>query len=252
MRNLKVLIVDDEARSRRVLESYLNDYCPKVQIVGAVGNVDDAVKAIHQLEPELVFLDIEMPGQNGFALLEYFKKPDFMLIFVTAYQEYALKAFRSSAVDYLLKPLEISELIEAVEKATQLYSLKNNATKLNTLRSNLNGEQITHRLALPTSDGYVFIAISDIICLEANGSYTNVFLANKDKSLLISKKMYVLDEMMAHPYLFKPHRSYLINMEHVQQYVRKEGGYIVMSNQMEIPLTQSRRNEFMEAVKKRN
>lgn len=246
--NLKVLIVDDEPRSRRVLESYLNEYCTGVEVLEAVGSVAEAVEAINNLKPDLVFLDIEMPGENGFALLNYFSNPDFMLIFITAYQEYAIKAFRSSAIDYLLKPLEISELTEAVDKATKLHSLQKHQSKLNTLRTNLNGDGITHRLALPVSDGYVFINVEEIVCLEANGSYTQIHFSDK-KPMLVSKKMYKLEEMIAHPNLFKPHRSFLVNLGHVEQYIRRDGGYIIMSNEMEVPLTQNRKNQFMEAVK---
>lgn len=250
MNKLNVLIVDDESRSRRVLESYLSEYCENVKVVAAVGSVSEAVKAIQKLNPNLVFLDIEMPGENGFDLLNYFNNPDFMIIFVTAYQEYAIKAFRSSAIDYLLKPLEISQLIDAVNKATKLHDLKGNRNKLNVLQSNLNKNQITHRLALPVSDGYVFIAVDEIVCLEANGSYTQIYFTDK-KPMLISKKMYKLDEMIAHPDLFKPHRSYLINLSHVTQYVRKDGGYIIMDNEMEIPLTLNRKSDFLSAVKNR-
>jgi len=249
---LKVLIVDDESRSRRVLEKYLNEYCPQTKVVGAVGDVPDAVKNIKELQPDLVFLDIEMPGEDGFQLLKYFDEPDFMIVFVTAYQEYAVKAFKSSAVDYLLKPLEISELIQAVNKAQKHHQLKlNSKRQLDTLRSNLNGEQITRRLALPVSDGYIFVNTEDIICLAANGSYTNVHITGK-KNLLISRKLYQLKEMIAHPDMFKPHRSHLINLNHVQQYSRRDGGFIIMDNSLEIPLATGHKEAFLEKIKNRS
>jgi len=252
MKSLKAIIVDDEAPSRRVLESYLNEYCSQVKVVAAVGNVQEAVTAVRSLQPQLVFLDIEMPGEGGFQLLNYFESPDFMIIFVTAYQEYAIKAFRSSAVDYLLKPIEIADLIQSVNKAQQLHELQTNYTqKINTLRSNLNPKQITHRLALPVSDGYIFIHVEDIICLAANGSYTNVFLTDK-KPILISKKLYQLSEMINHPDMFKPHRSYLINLNHVAQYTRRDGGQIIMDNELEVPLSTKRKDDFMEAIKNRD
>lgn len=246
---LKVLIVDDEARSRRVLEKYLNEYCPQAKVVGAVGDIPEAVEAIHALQPNLIFLDIEMPEEDGFQLLKHFDAPDFMIVFVTAYQEYAIKAFRSSAVDYLLKPLEIAELIQAVNKALDLHKLKINSNRqLDTLRSNLNKAQITRRLALPVSDGYIFVAVEDIICLAANGSYTHVYITGK-KPLLISKKLYQLSEMIVHPNMFKPHRSYLINLNHVQQYSRRDGGHILMANDLEIPLSTGHKEKFMEIIK---
>jgi len=245
---LKVLIVDDEPRSRRVLEKHLDEYCPQTKVVGAVGDVPDAVKNIKELQPDLVFLDIEMPGEDGFQLLKYFDEPDFMIVFVTAYQEYAVKAFKSSAVDYLLKPLEISELIQAVNKARKHHNSKR---QLDALRSNLNGEQITRRLALPVSDGYIFVNIEDIICLAANGSYTNVYITGK-KNLLISRKLYQLKEMIVHPDMFKPHRSHLINLNHIQQYSRRDGGYIIMDNDLEIPLATGNKEAFLEKIKNRS
>jgi len=251
MEPLKAIIVDDESPSRRVLESYLNEYCSQVKVIAAVGSVIEAVEAIRNLQPNLVFLDIEMPGEDGFHLLNYFDVPDFMIVFVTAYQEYAIKAFRSSAVDYLLKPIEIANLVQSVNKARQLHELRSNYTQqIDALRSNLNQEQITRRLALPVSDGYVFISIEDVVCLAANGSYTHVYLKGR-KTLLISKKLYQLSEMITHPDMFKPHRSYIINLHHVQQYTRRDGGFIIMNNELEVPLTTKRKDEFMEAIKMR-
>lgn len=248
---LKVLVVDDEPRSQRVLTAYLDEYCSNTDIVGIAGDVPEAVTAIRTHQPQLVFLDIEMPGENGFQLLKYFDKPDFLIVFVTAYQEYALKAFRSSALDYLLKPIEIVDLVQAVNKARELHHLKaNSKQQLDTLRTNLNAEQTTRRLALPVSDGYIFVAVEDIICLAANGSYTTVHIAGK-KPLLISKKLYQLNEMIVHPDIFKSHRSYLINLSHVQQYVRRDGGYIIMDNEFEVPLAAGRKEAFMDMIKNR-
>jgi len=248
---LKVLVVDDEPRSQRVLTAYLKEYCPNVNILGIAGDIPEAVDAIRTHKPELVFLDIEMPGENGFQLLEYFDEPDFMIVFVTAYQEYALKAFRSSALDYLLKPVEIANLVQAVNKARELRELKaNSKQQLDTLRANLNAEQTTRRLALPVSDGYIFVLVEDIICLAANGSYTTVHITEK-KPLLISKKLYQLAEMIAHPDMFKPHRSYFINLNHVQQYIRRDGGYIIMDNELQVPLATGRKEDFMEMIKNR-
>lgn len=252
MEELKAIIVDDESRSRRVLESYLTEYCSQVKVIAAVGNVAEAVEAIRKLQPNLVFLDIEMPGEDGFQLLNYFDEPNFMIVFVTAYQEYAIRAFRSSAVDYLLKPIEIADLIQSVNKARRLHELRSNYTQqIAALRSNLNQQQITQRLALPVSDGYVFISIEDVVCLAANGSYTHVYLKDK-KPLLISKKLYQLSEMISHPDMFKPHRSYIVNLHHVEQYMRRDGGFIVMNNELEIPLSAKRKEEFMEAIKNLN
>ena len=249
MEPIKVIIVDDDLPSRRVLESFLDEYCSQVKVIAAIGSVAEAVEAIKNLQPNLVFLDIEMPGEDGFQLLNHFEDPDFMIVFVTAYQEYAIRAFRSSAVDYLLKPIEIADLIQSVNKAQRLHELRSNYTQqIAALRSNLNQEQVTRRLALPVSDGYVFISIDDVIYLAANGSYTHVYLKDK-KPLLISKKLYQLSEMITHPDMFKPHRSYIINLNHVVQYIRRDGGFIIMDNEKEIPLSTKRKDDFMEAIK---
>lgn len=153
---LKALIVDDEPRARSILQNMLAENCPQVTVLDAVGNVPEAIKAIHTLQPDLVFLDIEMPGYSGFQLLEMIPDPGFQVVFTTAYSEYALKAFEVSAIDYLLKPIRIQKLTEAVQKAQRMLGSHNTAQRISTLQANLSADG-WQRLALPVSDGFVFL-----------------------------------------------------------------------------------------------
>ena len=178
-KTINAIIIDDEERARRTLRLLIEEFCPHVEILGTYKSVPEGVLAINKLNPQLVFLDIEMPEYNGFELLGFFREVDFEIIFVTAYNQYALKAFEVSAVDYLLKPVDSDLLIKAIEKAS--LRLKNGSmqNRLTTLQENTKSE-IFRRIALPVSDGLLFIEIEDIILLEVEGAYTSVFL--KDNS----------------------------------------------------------------------
>lgn len=171
---LKALIIDDEQRSRELLKTLVTDYCPDVEVSGMADDVPSGVKAIHKLQPDIVFLDIEMPGYSGFQLLDFFEEVDFEIIFTTAYREYAFRAFQVSAIDYLLKPIEIEQLQKAVTKVLEQRKPQYMRERLETLRSNLRDEQIS-RLALPISDGLLFVDVEDIILLEADRAYTTLF-----------------------------------------------------------------------------
>lgn len=240
---LKAIIIDDEARARRILEALLEEYCPEVEVLDSVGDVPEAVKSINKHEPNLVFLDIEMPGYNGFQLLEFFGEVNFEIIFVTAYSEYALNAFQVSALDYLLKPIQINLLVKAVEKASQKLENPQFNERVETLKENLKQEFIS-RVALPIQEGLIFVDVDDIIYLKADGSYTNIFL-NDGKTILVSKKLKTFEEVLNHPQFFRPHRSYLINLNHVSQYIRQDGGYIIMDNEGTVDISKDKKNDFL-------
>lgn len=179
---MKAIIVDDEAHARSLLSNTIKEHCKGIEVIAEAENIKEAVKLINKNTIELVFLDIEMPNENGFALFEYFDKPNFVTIFCTAYSEYAIQAFEVSAVDYLLKPVTISKLQDAIEKAIKMRGQNQILQNVNTLRENISVNQL-QKIALPLSDGLVFIKIDDILYFEADGSYTHV-ITNKEKSLV--------------------------------------------------------------------
>lgn len=246
---MKAIIIDDELRARRILRTLLEEHCPQINIVGEAENVPMAVQLIHRENPDIVFSDIEMPEYSGFELLKFITNIDFALVFVTAYQEYAIRAFEVSAVDYLLKPIEIELLKKAVEKVEKHLKLTGNAQnnqKMETLRENLKGEYIT-RFALPMADGLMFVDADDIMYLVAEGSYTQIIFTDK-KRVLVTKKIKYFEENLLHPCFFRSHRSYIVNLNKISQYIRT-GNYIVMDDGFKVSLARERKDDFLNIYK---
>ena len=244
--NIDVLIVDDEDRSRNVLIDYLNEYCPNVNIVGEATNVLDAVKKINECHPKLVFLDIEMPGGNGFELFDFFDTPDFLVVFVTAYQDFAIKAFEVSALDYLTKPIKIKQLIKTVQRAKEQINTKLYAEQLKNMKSEMTEGNYTQRIALPHSNGIQFFDIDGIQFIEADGSYSNI--KYNDEIILAAKKLSEIEKAINHPKLFKTHRSFIINLDKISKVTKTEGDIIIMNCGKQIPLSRYRKDEFYEKI----
>ncbi len=244
---LKAIIIDDEPKARRVLCALIEQNCSNVQILATAEDVPEAVKQINKYKPDLIFLDIEMPGFTGFQLLDFFENVDFQIIFTTAYSEYALQAFQVSAVDYLLKPIEITDLKLAIEKVEKQQKVVDQNMHLEALKANLNPNGNLKKVALPVADGFVFVEPEDVIYLQADGSYTHILLADGQK-LLVTKKIKTFDQILNHPCFFKTHRSYLVNLNRIQQYVRQDGGYIIMSNGDRVSLARDRKDEFLTTI----
>lgn len=244
---LKAVMIDDEERARNILGTLLAEYCPEVEVVATCGYVPDGVLAINKHKPDIVFLDIEMPEYNGFELLGFFQNVDFEIIFVTAYSEYALRAFEVSAVDYLLKPVEIDQLKNAIAKVIQKRNSSNMQQRLELLRDSFKGEDV-RKIALPMSDGLLFVEVADIVLLEAEGAYTTVYLQNGSK-LVVSKKLkFFEDVLMNRPSFFRVHRSNIINMNYIKKYVRGSST-LVMDNNMNIPVARDKKQEFEGSLK---
>lgn len=247
---LKAIIIDDEERARNALQALLTAYCPEVQLVALSSNVPDGVLAINKHKPDLVFLDIEMPDYNGFELLGFFRDVDFEIIFVTAYSEYAVKAFEVSAIDYLLKPVEADLLKAAVKKAADKRKTLNMQQRLDLLRDNFSGENM-RRIALPMSDGLLFIEISDIVMLEADGAYTHVSLRD-GSTILVSKKLKFFEDILERrPMFFRPHRSHIVNINFIRKYIRGEN-LLLMDNKAQITISRDRKTEFEQQLKEQN
>lgn len=245
---LKAIIVDDEARSRKLLQTLIEEYCEEIEIIAVADDVPSAVQVIRQKRPDLVFLDIEMPGYTGFQLLDFFEEIDFEIIFATAYREYAIQAFEVSAIDYLLKPIQIDQLLRAVEKVKKQVHQAFQQQRIWALQENLKQDGLVSKIALPVSDGLFFVEVSDILYLSAERSYCNVHLIDGNR-MLVSRNLKELERLLPHPFFFRSHRSYLINLNYIEQLVRKDGGYITMSNGDVVSLSRARRDLMLEKIK---
>ncbi len=247
MNKIQAIIIDDEARARNTLSTLLKEYHPQVDIVASCANVPDGVLAINQKRPQLVFLDIEMPEYNGFELLSFFREIDFQVIFVTAYNEYAIKAFEVSAVDYLLKPVDIDKLKSAIAKVEEKLNSFDMQNKLEVLKDSFKTGQF-NRIALPVSEGLLFIEVPDIVFLEAEGSYTNVWLRNGSK-ILVSKKLKFFEEILdARTNFFRSHRSFIVNINFLKKYNKNESS-LTLDNGKTAYISRDRKAEFEEQLR---
>ncbi|MDX2283571.1 MAG: LytTR family DNA-binding domain-containing protein [Bacteroidia bacterium] len=240
---LKAVLIDDEPDSIAVLSFLLAAHCPEVEVVAACGDGQAGLEAIRQLQPDLVFLDIEMPRMNAFQLLDHFPDLPFRLIFVTAYDQFAVKAFRYAALDYLLKPVNPEELKEAVAKAVQLPQM--DPRQLEILRGQLEpGKQQPLRLLLPLRQGYSVVNPDDILYCESEGSYTRLYLANAEVCL-VTRILGDVSKTLEGSHFFRTHKSWLVNLNHVQRFFKTEGAYVVMRDGRQIPLARNRRDDFL-------
>ncbi len=236
------IIVDDEARARHTLASLITEYCPEVEIIDQCDNVPAAVISINKSKPNVVFLDVEMPEYSGFELLDFFRDIDFEIIFVTAYAEYAIRAFEVSAIDYILKPVQIDNLQAAVKKALTKKKNSNIQQRLELLKIAHQGEQIT-KIALPMGDGLLFINIADLVVLEADGSYTTVYM-NDGSKIVVSKKLKFFEDLLENRTgFYRPHRSFIININFIKKYIRGES-ILIMDNNVQVSVSREKKSEF--------
>ena len=241
---LKAIVVDDETPSREALSTYIRDFCPIVRIVAECNNARAAYQSILEQRPHLVFLDIEMPNGDGFDLLRMFKTIDYKVIFGTAFSEYALRAFRFSASDYLLKPVKVDELVEAVNKVNLELASRQTNLNLQILLDGLsNKENDITNLVIPSTKGFSVIKITDLIMCEADGYCTNFYFAGKGR-VTSSKNLKHYEELLAnHPFM-RVHHSNLVNINHVKGYSHQ--GEISLSEEICCPLGNSYKPRFLE------
>jgi len=245
IRKLKTVIIDDEQDAVDFINSIIGEYCSSLEVVGKANNVVQGIAVLNEKKPDLVFLDVEMPNGTGFDLLAQFPEKDFDVIFITAFNHYAIKAIKFSAVDYILKPININEFIEAVNRVIKKRSERSTPgnENLRILMENLRSS-FPSRLAIPTSDGMEYLNPKEIIRIEADRSYSWFFLSSNRK-ILVSKHLKEFQELLNDRYFFRPHNSHLINLKFVKKYIRKEGGYIEMTDNSLIPVSRNRKDIFL-------
>jgi two-component system LytT family response regulator len=243
---IKSIIVDDELIARNVLENYLGKYCPVVEVIGYAQHIKEAVPMIKSLQPQLVFLDVEMPFGNAFDILEACQDQQFETIFVTAYAEYSLKALNRSAAYYILKPIDITELVAAVNKV-QVALLKAeefNRTKI--LLQNLKLKPEQQQVILPTLQGFDVIKTGSIIKLQAKGNFTEVHLADGSYKL-ICKFLKHFDELLDAPFI-RVHRSFIVNLNYIKSYSKSAGGFVTLQDGSEIEVSASYKEDLLKTL----
>lgn len=242
---LKTIIVDNEPHAIGVIEKMILKECHNVSIVGTTTKPSEAIAMITRLQPDMVFLDIEMGSMSGFDLLEHLPSVNFEVIFVTAWDHYALDAIKKQAIDYLLKPVRAKELLSAVEKVrARKYKSRPDADIGTT---NSQPKFNTHLIKIPTAAGFDFIKEGDICRLEANGSYTKIYTCQKQVHLA-SKTLKELEQILPKSLFFRTHRSHIINISCIKSFIREGNGIIILDDKTQIPLSRRQRDSFMKIV----
>jgi len=231
----RAIIIDDEKRSRETISHLIGMYCPEVQVIAEAGSITDAQTLIDETHPDILFLDIEMPGGSGFDLLRKYENPDFHVIFITAYQEFAIKAFRFSAIDYLLKPIQSDELIAAINKVKKSLNKTDFKVSFDYFLQQYQQKQPNKQLVLKTFELIHVVTITDIIRCESDNNYTSFYLLD-GKKIVVSTTIKEYEELLGPSDFFRVHQSHLINLTHIQHYDKRDGGSLVMKDNTHIPV----------------
>ncbi len=246
---MTAIIVDDEKHCREVLEHLLNKHCSKVKILSSCAGAGEAIAVLEKETPDVLFLDIEMPGMNGFQLLENITHQNFEIVFTTAYNEYAIKAIKHSALDYLLKPVDKDELIQAIQRVQQRKTLKA-SQRIDNLLELLNTRKQNKRFAVPTMEGLIMVDSETILYCESDSAYCKIFFKTPGKPLVISKTLKEVEEVLQGLDFCRIHNSYFINMTCVQSYIRGEGGEVVLNNGVHLPVSRTKKKDFLNLLEK--
>lgn len=246
---MKAILIEDENKARRLLEALLLDVCPEIKTIFQAEDLTTGVKLIKKENPDIVFLDIEMPNHSGLQILEFFEgeKVDFQIIFVTAYNEYAVEAFKLSAVDYLLKPIDINELKLAVTKAVTRIKANNIENQFHDLKKAFK-ELSLNKIAIEIPKGISFISHDDIQLFEADGMYTKVYLSEGKTELICKPLKHFVAQLEEKPIFYKPHRSYLVNLKHIKEFSKKEGFYLLLDNGKTVPISKDKKADFLQLI----
>jgi two-component system LytT family response regulator len=242
---LRTIIIDDEDHQRLTIEKMISRYCPNVKLVAQAGGVESGQDAIKKYKPDLVLLDIKMDDGTGFDLLDKLHPIDFKVIFITAYDQYAIKAFRLNAIDYLLKPLDPDELVQAVEKAEHIIQ-KDFNTQLENLKEHLTAEDKPNKkIIIKTYDNIHLVPISEILYCESDVNYVSVHLISKQK-IMVSASLKDYEDMLAGDGFFRVHKTYLINLKYIRRFEKAEGGSVVLDGEIKIPVASRKREHLLE------
>lgn len=245
---LTAIIIDDETNSRNALRQKITKHCNNVMIIADCENGEEGIEKIETQKPDIIFLDIEMPRMNGFTMLQQIKNKNFEVIFITAYDHYAIKAIKFSALDYLLKPVEVEDLKAAVEKVTQKRKQMDGNKRVELLVQNFLEEKTAHqRIAISSMEGLQFVTTDNIIYLEANSNYTSFYLADNRK-ITATKTLKDFEEILPASMFIRIHHSYLINKNGIEKYIKGEGGQVVMKNGVTLDVARRKKEEFMKAI----
>ena len=249
MKTIKTIIVDDEAAARKSLSHFIQEYCPSIEIIGFGENIKEAATLIKQNEIDLVFLDIEMPRGTGFDLFDIIEKPRFETIFVTAFSQYAIQALNMSAAHYLLKPIDIDELIKAVNKVEGIIQEKSSINRTSILIENLkNFNNQKRKVVIPLMEGFEVVKMNEIIYMVADDNFVHIHLEN-ETTFMACRSLKFYEEQLSEAGFMRIHRKYLINLEKVQRYLKGKSGFVVMENGKQLELSVSRKKLFLDNFK---
>lgn len=240
------VIIDDEVHARATLRNFLTSYCPNVEIVGEADGVMSGLKLLRQVKPQVVLLDIQMKDGTGFDLLDKFREPEFSVIFTTAFDEFAIKAFKYNAVDYLLKPISIDELIQTVDKITSAIGKELSQEQLKGLKE-ASESRTLERIVLSSSEGLHFVELQNIVRLQSEGNYTTFYLSTGEK-IIVAKPMKSFEELLAEEKFYRTHQSHIIHLKFAKKFLREDGGYILTEDGVKIPVSRSRKESLLEAL----
>ena len=249
---MKTIIIDDEAKARKTIMEILKYSDEGIEIVAEADGVETGFEAIMTHKPELVLLDINMPDGSGFDLLKKLPSIGFKLIFITAFEQFAIKAFEFSALDYILKPINPMKLINSVKRVSELVKSENLSLKLNALFSNLNmQDKRNQKIVLHTEKRIHIIETKNIVHCQSDGGYTTFYLID-NKKITVSRNLKTFEELLSNCNFFRTHQSYLINVDYIDYYNKHDGGYITMQNGIEIPVAQRKKEQFLSILEKIN
>ncbi|WP_103068043.1 LytR/AlgR family response regulator transcription factor [Aquimarina sediminis] len=245
---MKAILIEDNPSARKSFLNLLNEYCPDIQLIGQASNVAEGIATISASQPDLMFLDIEMPDGNGFDLLQKLPEISFQVIFVSSHEKYALRAIKSSALDYILKPIDPEELVEAVEKAKSEFEHHKTQQRVQTLINNISSQsKEPTQLILKDKYGIQIVSIKDIIHLEANGSYTKFFINGQD-NLLVSKGLKDYENILSSQHFFRCHQSHLINLDYLLRYDKRDGDFLVLKDKSKVPLATRKKESLLKII----
>ncbi len=244
---IRAVIIDDEKNSCDALTGLIKRYCENISVVAIANGYKSGIKAIHEHKPDVVFLDIQMPDGSGFQVLEDVKEVNFEVIFTTAYDQYAMKAIKYSALDYLLKPIIPSDLVNALQKAEQKRNVSEMSSNIKVLLENLKTKTTSKKIVLSTSEKIHVVETDDIIRCESDDYYTRFFFTD-GKALLISKTLKETEQLLGDLDFLRPHKSHLVNIKFIKGFLKNDGGYIVLSDGSKVPVSRRKKEKVIQTI----